>query len=81
MAQFRGRLVEQQQNRVARAISTIPCRPSDRLPAGATGSARWSGKIDKDRDQTTLALQLLCWEMSESMGNHDSKIVDAGSVD
>jgi hypothetical protein len=28
-----------------------------------------------------LALQLLCWEMSESMGNHDSKIVDAGSVD
>ena len=28
-----------------------------------------------------LALQLLCWEMSESMGNHDSKIVDAASVD
>jgi hypothetical protein len=22
-----------------------------------------------------LALQLLCWEMSESMGNHDSNVV------
>jgi len=29
----------------------------------------------------TLALQLPFMEVSESMGNHDSKIVDAGSVD
>jgi len=28
-----------------------------------------------------LALQLLLLEMSESMGNHDSEIVDAGRVD
>jgi hypothetical protein len=28
-----------------------------------------------------LALQLLFWEVSESMGNHDSEIVDASSVD
>src|SRR5450755_4748347 len=35
----------------------------------------WDGMLG------VLALQLLCWEMSESMGNHDSKIVDAGSVD
>ena len=28
-----------------------------------------------------LALQLLIWTVSESMRNHDSKIVDAGSVD
>jgi hypothetical protein len=28
-----------------------------------------------------LALQLLFREVSESMGNHDSEIVDAGSVD
>jgi uncharacterized membrane protein YhaH (DUF805 family) len=28
-----------------------------------------------------LALQLLFLRGSESMGNHDSKIVDAGSVD
>jgi hypothetical protein len=28
-----------------------------------------------------LALQLLFLRASESMGNHDSKIVDAGSVD
>jgi len=32
-------------------------------------------------DQLTLALQLRSWKVSESMGNHDSKIVDAGSVD
>ena len=28
-----------------------------------------------------LALQLPCVRFSESMGNHDSNIVDAGSVD
>ncbi|XSC48588.1 hypothetical protein ACF1BQ_029390 [Bradyrhizobium sp. RDT10] len=28
-----------------------------------------------------LALQLRSWKVSESMGNHDSEIVDAGSVD
>jgi hypothetical protein len=29
----------------------------------------------------SLALQLLLWEMSESMGNHDSEVMDASSVD
>jgi hypothetical protein len=28
-----------------------------------------------------LTLQLLVLEMSESMGNHDSEVVDASSVD
>ena len=28
-----------------------------------------------------LALQLRFWGMSESMGNHDSGVVDASSVD
>ena len=31
--------------------------------------------------QAALALQLLLWEKSESMGNHDSEVVDASSVD
>jgi hypothetical protein len=31
--------------------------------------------------QAVLALQLPFPKISESMGNHDSKIVDAGSVD
>jgi hypothetical protein len=31
--------------------------------------------------RTALALQLRFLKVSESMGNHDSKIVDAGSVD
>jgi hypothetical protein len=30
---------------------------------------------------SSLALQLPFLQVSESMGNHDSKIVDAGSVD
>jgi hypothetical protein len=29
----------------------------------------------------TLALQLLSLKVSESMGNHDSEVMDAGSVD
>jgi len=28
-----------------------------------------------------LPLQLRFWKMSESMGNHDSEVVDASSVD
>ena len=31
--------------------------------------------------QSELALQLPFMQVSESMGNHDSKIVDAASVD
>ena len=31
--------------------------------------------------QPRLALQLLFWEVSESMGNHDSEVMDASSVD
>lgn len=47
-------------------------------------------KIGVDRDGactyagpslSVLALQLLCVEDSESMGAHDSEIVDADSVD
>ena len=44
---------------------------SDRARPGlATGS-----------ELAALALQLHFLEVSESMGNHDSKIVDAGSID
>jgi hypothetical protein len=32
-------------------------------------------------DYESLALQLIFCKASESMGNHDSKAVDAGSVD
>src|ERR1700730_12926108 len=39
---------------------------------------RWSGNLPAQRDR--VALQLLCLEMSESMGNHDSNVVGAGRV-
>jgi hypothetical protein len=42
-------------------------------------------EAQKDRPKAVsvcgLALQLCFLRASESMGNHDSKIVDAGSVD
>ena len=34
-----------------------------------------------ERLSVALALQLLFWDVSESMGNHDSEVVDASSVD
>jgi hypothetical protein len=42
-----------------------------------------AGDADHQLDGATgrLALQLPFPKISESMGNHDSKIVDAGSVD
>jgi hypothetical protein len=36
---------------------------------------------ERNRAKRALALQLPFPQVSESMGNHDSKIVDAGSVD
>jgi hypothetical protein len=36
---------------------------------------------DIERVAASLALQLPFPKVSESMGNHDSKIVDAGGVD
>ena len=38
-------------------------------------------RFDSIETEKALALQLLCLQVSESMGNHDSKIVDAASVD
>ena len=38
-------------------------------------------KKSRMKQRPALALQLLLWEMSESMGNHDSEVVDASSVD
>jgi hypothetical protein len=37
--------------------------------------------MDGARIDPALALQLRFLKASESMGNHDSKIVDAGGVD
>ena len=38
-------------------------------------------EIETGKGADALVLQLLLWEMSESMGNHDSEVVDASSVD
>ena len=38
-------------------------------------------KVREATHRADLALQLRYRKSSESMGNHDSKIVDAGSVD
>jgi hypothetical protein len=57
--------------------------------AAAQYSGRFWGEADIQRAALTepdllgraLALQLRFFRASESMGNHDSKIVDAGIVD
>jgi len=48
----------------------------------ATSSAEdWRRMSPHAMASHVLALQLPFLKVSESMGNHDSKIVDAGSVD
>src|SRR6266436_9427336 len=44
-----------------------------------SGSCSENYAIQHDLSGQTLALQLPFLKISESMGNHDSKIVDAGS--
>ena len=60
----------------------VMCRP--------IGVSAWTPAADPARNPSdavsvevviTLALQLPFMQVSESMGNHDSKIVDAASVD
>ena len=46
-------------------------------PSGGRGATRVPTGTQGNAD---LALQLPFPQVSESMGNHDSKIVDAGSV-
>jgi hypothetical protein len=47
----------------------------------ANAQRRAMEKIRREYGDAELALQLRFLWASESMGNHDSKIVDAGSVD
>ncbi len=56
--------------------------PCEMLSARELECLRWvaAGKTDWEIGMT-LALQLLFLQVSESMGNHDSKIVGAGSID
>jgi hypothetical protein len=49
--------------------------------AQSTPSRRAAGSPQSKKTTVMLALQLPFVEGSESMGDHDSDIVDAGSVD
>jgi hypothetical protein len=51
------------------------------MSAAAIGPRLLVMQHSSNLSQVQLALQLLLWEMSESMGNHDSEVVDASSVD
>jgi hypothetical protein len=60
------------------------CQCGSREPnhAGTIGGEAALGRrARKDGMGIDLALQLLYLKASESMGNHDSKVVDADSVD
>jgi tripartite-type tricarboxylate transporter receptor subunit TctC len=49
--------------------------------AGNGSAPHMAGELFKMMAGVDLALQLPFLKISESMGNHDSKIVDAGRVD
>ena len=55
-------------------------RPSRGAIGRQAARERWVEE-QPELDPQSLSLQLLYREVSESMGNHDSEIVDAGSVD
>jgi integrase len=59
----------------------IPFKVHAHMLRHACGYALANKGTDTRTLQAYLALQLLLWEMSESMGNHDSEVVDASSVD
>ena len=69
----------------AAASPRSPCPCSKELAYGAWGlhslDPAWPYSSVTEASSMCLALQLLFLRGSESMGNHDSKIVDAGSVD
>ncbi|HET6889300.1 MAG TPA: hypothetical protein VFH87_15380, partial [Candidatus Udaeobacter sp.] len=64
-------------------------RRRDRRKSTAPTMPLISEEFHEDDDEQVLAvaweypltLQLRFWKMSESMGNHDSEVVDASSVD
>ena len=66
-----------------------PLAPGDLETDRSPARRRFAATSDDQGDDTqfplssvrSLALQLRSWQVSESMGNHDSAIVDAGSVD
>jgi hypothetical protein len=51
------------------------------VPHGAAHALREHLRHQASSTHDGLALQLLCLRASESMGNHDSNVVDAGRVD
>jgi adenylate cyclase len=64
--------------RVPKGLSVLEASLRNNVPHASVCGGRAQCSTRRIR---VLALQLLFMELSESMGNHDSKIVDAGSVD
>jgi hypothetical protein len=56
-------------------------RPATSLSEKEADASEWQAAIEALILVVELALQLRFWKMSESMGNHDSEVVDASSVD
>ncbi len=63
--------------RVPKGLSVLEASLRNNVPHASV----CGGRAQCSTCLRVLALQLLFMELSESMGNHDSKIVDAGSVD
>jgi alkaline phosphatase D len=68
-----------EEGRVYRRIGYGPLLDVFLIDMRSYRDSTWNKRDDRS-DTFILALQLLCWEMSESMGNHDSNVVGAGRV-
>jgi alkaline phosphatase D len=73
------RSVLAEEGRVYRRIGYGPLLDVFLIDMRSYRDSTWNKRDDRS-DTFILALQLLCWEMSESMGNHDSNVVGAGRV-
>ncbi|SIO52242.1 hypothetical protein SAMN05443247_07184 [Bradyrhizobium erythrophlei] len=71
---------DQRPLRVKSAVSTL-CQPFPIYPINGRDQTGAVGPVGATNGHPALALQLPFMQVSESMGNHDSKIVDAASVD
>jgi hypothetical protein len=67
--------------RLIAVLDTQDLAPAIERLEKATGEAMEREPPEQLTVVDGLTLQLLLWEMSESMGNHDSEVVDASSVD
>jgi hypothetical protein len=71
------------ENRRSGGQRVSPTAPGATTPCADTPSARWTSSA-RSRSSLNIAVVILCWHIClifESMGHHDSEIMDDRSID